>query len=247
MKPPISRKLALERTKKHQKDLAFLKKGWSVLGRDVKKSVDMGVPAALEMTMRGWIEKTFPGSSASHIFRQLADYEALKHVPESKLEKMPEGNAHQMTRLPEKERKNPELIQKAITLKPSEFKEVVDTVRATKMGIKPERWETLAVRVPGQVYDLLIAAQNKIGRVLQVDLEDSMKRPASLIAVWEAIAQLVNDTDESRLKLEIIGESEHALDALPYATGPIVQSRSGIDEVAPRNRSLRASEFASTH
>jgi len=94
----------------------------------------------------------------------------------------------------------------------------------------------LAVRVPVAVYELLMAAEEKIGRVLEVDLVDESKRPASLITVWEAIAQLVNDTDETRLKLEIEGDcDEHAHNEALIQGGP------SLDQIAARSGCLPAS------
>lgn len=206
----ITKAQAIIRTKKHRKDLLGLKKGWLQLGRSVAKSIALGVPAALGMTMRAWIDDTFD-VSAAHIFRVLQNFEALKGVSEKKLEQMPEGNAHQLTRLPEKERKNPAMIQKALTLKPSEFKEVVDDARS-KNGIKAEEWRTFAVRMPLSVYTLVMAAREKMARVLQVDWEDEAKHPASMITVEEGIAALVNDTDERRLTEELEGGSPPVID-----------------------------------
>jgi hypothetical protein len=195
---------ALARTAQHKKDFAGLRKGWVRLGREVAESVDLGVPAALGMTMRDWLDKTFEESSSS-IFRQLQNYRALEGVSQGKLEQMPEGNAHQLTRLPEKMRKSPKMIERAITLAPKEFREEVNEIREKKFGIKPEKWETFAVRVPLPVWELLQAAQAKIGRVLQVDLESEDVRTKNLIIVWEAIAQLVNGTEEAWLKIELEG------------------------------------------
>lgn len=214
----LTKAQALARTRKHRSDLVGLKKGWLQLGRAVAKSILLGVPAAMGMTMRAWIDDTFE-QSASHIFRQLQNFQALKGVSESQLEKMPEGNAHQLTRLSEKERKSPAMIQKAITLKPSEFKEVVDEVR-NKNGHKPEEWATYARRIPKSVYDEMLAAEDKVARILQLDIaEESAKRMTNLILIVEAIAALINTTDELHLKVEIEGDPANARSAPQSGVG----------------------------
>ena len=203
----ITKAQALARTKKHRQDLLGLKKGWLTLGRAVAKSIDLGVPAVLGMGMVDWVNDTFE-VSASHIFRVLQNFKALKGVSTSQLEQMPEGSAHQLTRLPEKERKSPAMIQKAITMKPAEFKKVVDEARQ-KNGYPPEEWATYARRIPKAIYDSMLEAEAKIARLLQVDIAEACeKRTANLILVVEAIAVLVNGTDESRLKIEIEGSSD---------------------------------------
>ena len=200
----ITKREAETRTSQHKKDFAGLQKGWHLLGKEVAKSVDLGVPAKLGKTMRAWLDETFEQSS-SHIFRQLQNLRALDGVPDKKLEQIPEGNAHQLTRLPEKIRKSAEVIEKATTQTPAEFRDTVNDIREKKFGIKQEAWQTFAVRLPLPVWELLQAAQEKIGRVLQVDLESDDVRTTSLITVWEAIAQLVNGTDEAWLKIELEG------------------------------------------
>ena len=201
---PITKKQAERRTATHKRDFAGLKKGWVRLGQDVDKSVRLGVPAALGMNMRDWLEKTFP-ESASHIFRQLQSYRALQGVSPAKLERMPEANAHELTRLPEKDRKAPQIVAKAVSQTPKEFKETISHIREEKYHIPKETWKTWAVRVPEAVYDNLVAAQEKMARVLQLDLEDENARTKNLITIWECIASLVNTTDEAWLKIETEG------------------------------------------
>jgi hypothetical protein len=201
---PITKKQAERRTAQHRKEFATLKKGWVHLGAEVEKSVQLGVPAALGQNMREWLESTFP-ESASYIFRQLQSYRALKGVPQSTLEAIPEGSAHELTRLKEKDRKDPKMLRKAREQSPKEFKETVAEIRETEYHIPKETWKTFAIRVPLAVYDLLQTAQAKMGRVLQVDLEDDAVRIKSLITIWEVIAALVNDTPEEWLVIETTG------------------------------------------
>ena len=203
-KQQLTKRDAQKRTEQHQKDFASLRKGWVVLGREVAESVDLGVPAKLGKTMRQWLDETFP-DSASHIFAQLKSYRALKGVPEDVLEAMPAGNAAQLARLPEKDRKAPQIVSQAVSQPPKEFKETVDNLREKKYGITKDEWKTWAVRVPLDVYERIEAAQEKMARVLQVDLQDDTVRTKNLITIWECVAELVNGTDEAWLVVETSG------------------------------------------
>ncbi len=193
------------RTARHKRDFATLEKGWLALGREVQKSIDLGVPALLGRTMRQWMAETFD-ESASHIYRQLQSYRALKSVPQAKLEQISESSAHQLTRLPEKIRKDPELIEKAVKQTSTEFRNTVHGIREKKLGFKPEAWRTFAVRGPVTWYEQMEAAQNKVAEILKLDLTNNEKRATNLIAVWEAISVLVNTTPKERLLVEIEGE-----------------------------------------
>lgn len=205
LKRQISVKQARDRTAKHKRDFACLRKGWLRLGNEVAESVDLGVPEKLGMTMHEWLDRTFEQSS-SHILRQMQNVRALKGVPQAKLEQMPEGNAHELaTKLPEKIRKSPEMIEKAVTLAPAEFKREVAAVREKKYGITPSKYRTFAVCVPLEVYEFLREAENKIARVLQVDIETEDLRGKNLMTVWECIANLINSTPEEWLKIETEG------------------------------------------
>lgn len=205
IKKEFTKHAAELRTARHKRDFATLKKGWMHLGREVQKSVDLGVPALLGLTMRDWMAKTFD-ESASHIFRQLQSYRALKGIPKATLRQIPESNAHELTRLNAKDRKAPEIVCKARKQAPKDFKATVTKIRREKYGINPENFKTFAVRVPETIYDLLIAAQDKMAYVLHLDLNIEEMRSANLITIWEAIAQLVNGTDESQLKTEVEGQ-----------------------------------------
>lgn len=205
VKREITKAEAQCRTAKHKRDFSAIEKSWFSLGKEVAESVRLQVPAKLGMNMRAWLDQTFSASS-SHIFRQLQNLRALDGVPEAKLERMPEGNAHELaTKLPEKMRKSPEMVEKAINLPPAEFKREVAAIRHDKFGITPSKYRTFAVCVPIEVYEFLKEAEAKMARVLQLDLEDEDARAKNLMTVWECIAQLVNSTDEAWLKVETEG------------------------------------------
>jgi len=193
------------RTNRHKRDFAMLKKGWLHLGREVEKSIDFGVPRLLGKTAREWMAETFD-ESASHIYRQLQSYRALKSIPARTLEAIPEANARELVKLAQKDRKAPQIVSKAVSQKPKEFKETIAKIRKEKYGIEPDKWKTFAVRIPEAVYDRLIAAQDKMAYVLHLDMNIEETRPANIITIWEAIAQLVNGTDEKILQAEVEGE-----------------------------------------
>jgi hypothetical protein len=205
IKKEFTKHAAELRTARHKRDFAGLKKGWMALGREVQKSIDLGVPALLGLTMRNWMAETFD-ESASHIYRQLRSYQALKSIPAATLRRIPEANAHELVKLTTKDRKARQIVSQAVSQKPKEFRETVAKIRKAKYGIEPDKWKTFAVRLPEPIYDLLIAAQDKMAYILHLDLNIEETRPANLITAWEAIAQLVNGTDESRLRTEVEGE-----------------------------------------
>jgi hypothetical protein len=208
---PMTRREAEKRTAKHKADRAGLRKGWVRFIQDVEKSVQLGVPAALGMNMREWLDKTFD-QSASTIFRQLASYRRMRGVPQSTLEAISEASAHELRRLRPKDQKDSGVLQKAMEQSPSDFRKTVADIRHVKYGIPRDDWETYARRVPKSVFDLMIAAEEKVAAVLKVDIskrlhdDDFPMWLGNVVVVLEAQAQLVNDTDVTRLHLEIEGD-----------------------------------------
>jgi hypothetical protein len=193
------------RTQRHKRDFATLKNGWMHLGREVQKSIDLGVPGLLDLTMRNWMAETFD-ESASHIYRQLLSYRSLKSIPEATLRRIPEANAHELVKLGQKDRKSRQIVYQAVSQKPKEFRETVARIRKEKYGIEPDKFKTFAVRIPEGVYDLLIAAQDKMAHVLNLNLNLEEERPRNLITIWEAVAQLINGTDIEILRGEVEGK-----------------------------------------
>lgn len=201
----ITTEEAEQRTNDHKRDFSRLERGWVRLGRDVEESVRLGVPGKLGKTMRTWLADTFE-ESASHIFRSLQSYRALKGVDEATLLAIPEANAHELVKLTEKDRRDPQIVSQAVSQKPKDFKETVAKIRAQKYGITPSEWRTFALRCPKDVHELLMAAQQRAAEVLSIDLEDEEKRPVNLITIWEGIAQMV--IDSKLLKAEMIGDAD---------------------------------------
>lgn len=150
------------------------------------------------------------GMSLPDFKRKLHDVKALAKLPPEAVDSMPEGNRHELARMPP--RMHQELLEPATSQKVEEFKETVALAKREAFGIQApaERWKTHAVALPMGVYERVKACEAKVARMLQLDLEDDTKRARSLIDVWEAIAELINGTDEAMLKIEIIGGLEDA-------------------------------------
>jgi hypothetical protein len=192
---------AKERTARHRQDFLGIRKSWVRLGREVAESVDLRVPAKLGMNMRDWMAQTFEDGKTK-IFRELQSYRALAGVPEKQLEAIAEGNAHELTRLPEVERKSPEWVEKAVDMPAAEFREAV-TVALEKKGVPREEMRTFAVIVSKSIYDEMQAAERKIAKMCSLDIE---AKPGLRMICWSNIASLVNTTEESHLVIEMEGK-----------------------------------------
>jgi Glu-tRNA(Gln) amidotransferase subunit E-like FAD-binding protein len=191
-----------------RKQYRGLEAGWFALGRRVALDVERHIPQAMGMNLTDWLEKTFDASAAK-VFRALRAAKALKGVPEKTLKAMPEGNAVQLARLPEKERKSKEWVDRAVSITVPEVKQAVDEFMEKKTGQKKTKWKTFRVSLPDDVYDLLLEAEAKIARVIGVDVSDKSEHLIDArIKVWEAIASLISLTDESQLKVETIGDTD---------------------------------------
>jgi hypothetical protein len=200
----ITKKEALARTAEIKREVGTAKKMRIRILRTIAASVDRReYEIAGFEDLAAWLEHVGIETSVSHFLRLLHNIRALKHVTDAQLEAMPEGNAHTLARLPEKTRRDPKMIERAVSEKPAEFKARVEGT--TKEA--PEGWKTFALRVPEGVYGLMIRAQERVANVLQLDLSDEVKRTANLITIWEGIAQMVVDSQLSdvRIKTELVG------------------------------------------
>jgi hypothetical protein len=199
---------AVKRTAERRKQWKSLETGWLALGRAVEQDVALHVPEALGTTFTAWLESTFD-CSASKVFQAFRASKALKGIPEEKLNQITQANAVRMATLPEKERKSPEWVKKAVELPMNEFKSEVEAHIEKKTGIKKEKWHTFRVGLPKDVYDLVLEAEFKMAGILEVDISDTSKNQAAArLTVWEAFAALINLTDESILKAEVQGLRE---------------------------------------
>lgn len=201
----ITKKDALASTAEIKREVGTAKKARIRILRMIARSIDADEYKIAGFTeIATWLEHVGIETSVSHFLRLLHNVRALKDVPTATLESIPEGSQHILARIPEKARTRA-LIEKAATQRPSEFRATVaKTVYHEPNGDEP--WATYSRSMPRGIYDELIAAEEKIARVLDLDIgKDSPMRPTNLKTVIEAIAALVNLTPEEHLKTEIEG------------------------------------------
>jgi len=107
--------------------------------KDTRAYLALGFP-----TVQAWMNARL-GESLSSVFSALRSIRALEGVPEEKLKRIGERNAHTLTHLTEKERKSEEWLEKAATLPTKEFKQEVQIALEQKTGLRKERFKTFSV------------------------------------------------------------------------------------------------------
>lgn len=167
-------KEAQSRTKKVRETFATMGKLWWELGAEVKACIDDYVPEALGKKATEWMKECF-GDSWLKIYRAHRAIAALPKVPKEKLEKISEGNAYQLARLPAKVRVSPEWIDKAVKLPNEKFKEVVEKQREKK-GVKRDPMVKFfeifgCASVPKTLADLMKHALALAGKAEQQDMD----------------------------------------------------------------------------
>ena len=182
--------------------VAEMKSGWLRLGILIRKMIEVHAYQALGFpSMRAWMNARL-GKSTSSAFSALRSIRAPEGVPEEKLRHIGERNANALTYLPVKERRSEEWIQKATTLPTKEFKQEVQIALQKKTGMAPERFKTFSIALPEPVYENMCAAERKLARALQLDIEDT---PGNRIQVWEALTQWILLTDEETIQVQTEG------------------------------------------
>ncbi len=182
--------------------LKVMRSSWLRLGSLIQKVIDTRAFEPLGFrTMKDWMDARL-GKSMSTAYSALRSVRALKGIPEQKLERITERNAHLLTRLPEGQRRSDMWIEKAATLSTKEFKEEVETEIERKTGLLQEEFRTFSLPLPKPVYESPCAAEEKVARALSIDIE---AKPGSRILVWEALAQWILQTDEDTIKLQTEG------------------------------------------
>jgi hypothetical protein len=197
----VSKSQAQKLTAKVCAHWKVLETSWFELGRLVDECLQKRVPAALGMNAQAWMAKCVPGSE-SKAWRALRVTRALKGVPEKEMRQLSEGNAVQLSRLPEKVRKSKEWVLKAKTLPNEEFREAADALIEKKTGIRREEMITLRLSMPRAIYDQFEAAVQKMARISNIDLLGNEGRR---IMVYERMAALVNGLNEDTLKNAVEG------------------------------------------
>ena len=182
--------------------LGEIRSNWLRLGRLVQRFMETQAFEALGFpNVHAWMTSRL-GESLSNAFSALRSVRALEGVPEEKLKRIGERNAHALTYLSEKERKSDEWLEKAATLPTKEFRQEVETTIEKKTGLAREGFKTFSVALPEKVYESLCKAEEKLAWSLGIDIET---KPASRILVWEALAQWILQTDEETIKTQTQG------------------------------------------
>jgi hypothetical protein len=178
-----------------------MKRSWLSLGLVVKRMIETQAYGQLGFSsMRAWMESRL-GEQMASAYQSLRAVRALDGVPESKLEKIGTRNAQVLIRLPERERKSDEWIDKAATLPERELRAEVDAAIENKTQMLKEKFRYWGQAVPESVAQKLDEMMIKIGRVLEVNTSE---RPGRITAL-EALAATILNTTEEQLKAEIEG------------------------------------------
>ena len=184
-----------------------MKRSWLSLGLVMKKVSETQAYEQLGFrSMRAWMESRF-GEQVASAYQAMRAVRALEGVPESKLEKIGTRNAQVLVRLPDRERKSDEWIEKAATLPERELRAEVDALIEGKTQMPKEKFRYWGEPVPESVAQKLDEMMAKIGRVLEVDISE---RPGRITAL-EALAATILTTPEEQLKVEIEGNERAPL------------------------------------
>jgi hypothetical protein len=179
-----------------------IRSNWLRLGRLVQRFMETQAFEALGFpNVHAWMTSRL-GESLSNAFSALRSVRALEGVPEEKLQRIGERNAHELTYLPEKERKSEEWLDKAATLPTKAFKQEVRTAIEKKTGLPSENFKTFSIALPEKVYESVCEAEKKLAWSLGIDIET---KPGSRILVWEALAQWILLTDEETIRAHTEG------------------------------------------
>jgi hypothetical protein len=182
--------------------IKFVRRSWLSLGLIMKGVRETQAYEQLGFrSMRAWIESRF-GEQMASAYQSMRAVRALEGVPESKLEKIGTRNAQVLVRLPEKDRKSDEWITKAATLPERELRAEVDALIEGKTYMPKEKFRYWGEAVPESVAQKLDEMMIKIGRVLEVDINE---RPGRITAL-EALAATILNTPDEQLKAETEGD-----------------------------------------
>ena len=163
-------------------------KMWWELGAEVKRAIEDRVPEALGQSAHAWMESCF-GDSWLKIYRAHRIMKALSGVEMEKLEKISEGNAYALARLPEKVRKSSEWIERATKLTNEKFREAADKFIERKTGIKDPMVKLVEVlgfsTVPKSFASVVQQAIVLAGKTQpELDLNEKAGRMAAVEAVF---------------------------------------------------------------
>lgn len=191
---------AKDRTSHIKEMFSTMGKMWWELGAEVKKAIDDKVPEALGKSAHEWMTECF-GDSWLKIYRAHRIMKAMSGVEMDKLQKISEGNAYSLARLPEKVRKSDEWVKKAATLGNDEFKEATEKFITKKTGAAPDPMVKITdvlgfQRIPKTLADVVKVSMKQAAEAVNVDLDTAVGK----IDAFEAIVsdyQLNNRTPQT--------------------------------------------------
>jgi hypothetical protein len=201
-RPKATRDEAKAMDKEVVRIVGEIKSNWLRLGRLVQRFQQTRAFEALGFpNFHAWMKSRL-GESLSNAFSALRSVHALEGVPEEKLKRIGERNAHMLTYLPQKDRKNDEWLEKAATLPTNDFKHAVTAALEKKTGLPQESFKTFSIALPEAVYESMIQAEKKLAWSLGIDIET---KPGNRIQVWEAFAQWILQIDDETIKVQTEG------------------------------------------
>lgn len=181
---------------------------WFELGRIVSDCLDRQVPHAYGLAVQGksmnaadWMELCFP-SSVPKIYRALRIAKVLKGLPDSQVQKLSEGNAYNLTRLPEKLRTDEKWIERAVELGNEEFSDAVDEALGGKATGTKDKYVTMFPKMPEALEELFDYTEKKLAAVLELDIEN---KPGLKPLVWERAVTLLFNTGDNVLREAFVG------------------------------------------
>lgn len=186
----------------------MLGSAWFDLGREVSNCLDRQVPHAYGLAAQGksmnvaeWLELCFP-QSVPKIYRALRIAKALKALPEERVKLLTEGNAYNLTRLPDKLRTDEEWLDRAVELDNEEFSQAVDEVLEVKGHPAKEKYLTMFPKLPETLQELFDDTETKLASVLELDIQT---RPGLKSILWERAITLLFQTGDNVLREAFVG------------------------------------------
>ena len=193
---------AKRETEEIRQDWREIESSWFRIGEKVTHALDRRVPDALGMSATAWKKHVFGLKGIPRIERALRMYRTLGDLPKEKVLHLAEGNAYNLTRLPQKTRRSEKWLAKAATEKVEEFRENVEQEVEKSTGITRSKWAWWRLKLPDDVHEEWEQAIAKVARLAAIDIE---RFPEKRVTVIRWIASLINGTDDARLTVEVEG------------------------------------------
>ncbi|MFZ0736804.1 MAG: hypothetical protein WAM96_06890 [Candidatus Acidiferrales bacterium] len=176
---------------------------------DLREGSEQSYPQLLGFTdIRQFIEARFSGSTAT-IYRRMSEFKKLQPISIEDLKLIPEGNAYQLTRLPEKMRTSNGWLRDARINPTSHFKRMVDTVLAENGVPAEDRTVLVCFRMPEPLFEKCQEVYAKLCRILDENPDVSRN------VIIEAVVATLLSEDEASLKASITGDVDRDAQATP--------------------------------